>query len=109
MYQTSFFPVEELSAATLVSDFGFTGGAPLLRVPARRNVAGQPVGHVGQGGGYEDTTTVLFDLKNDYEQLHPFRDADIETRLLKQMTRLMTENEAPPEAFLRLGLSPGAA
>ena len=71
---------------------------------ARRNVKGQPVGHVGQGGGYEDTTTVLYDLENDPDQLRPFRDEKIEARLLGLMADLMRRNEAPPEAFLRLGL-----
>ena len=60
----------------------------------------------GQGGGYEDTTTVLFDLHEDPEQLQPFRDEGIEKRLLGLMDGLMRANEAPPEAFTRLGLSP---
>jgi arylsulfatase A-like enzyme len=104
MYQKSLFPVEDLRRATLMNGFGFTQGVPLLKVPARRNVKGQPVGHLGQGGGYEDTTTVLYDLETDPEQQRPFRDAAIEGQLLQQMAKLMRENEAPPEAFLRLGL-----
>jgi len=88
-----------------VNNFGFTQGVPLLRVPARRNLKGQPVGHLGQGGGYEDTTTVLYDLEGDPEQQRPFRDAAIEERFLRLMTELMRKNEAPPEAFLRLGLA----
>jgi hypothetical protein len=104
MHQKSLFPVEDLRRATLVNDFGFTQGVPLLKVPARRNLKGQPVGHLGQGGGYEDTTTVLYDLETDPEQQRPFRDAAIEGRLLQLMATLMRENEAPPEAFARLGL-----
>ena len=78
----------------------------MLRVPARRNIKGQPVGHVGQGGAYEDTSTVLFDLKNDYDQQRPFRDAAIEARFENLISDLMTRNEAPPEAFVRLGMEP---
>jgi arylsulfatase A-like enzyme len=106
MHQKSMFPLPELREATLVNDFAFTQGVPLLRVPARRNDADQPVGHTGQGGGYEDTSTVLFDLDNDYDQQRPFRDAAIEQQLLAQMSDIMQLNEAPEEAYLRLDLSP---
>jgi hypothetical protein len=73
-------------------------------VPARRNLKGQPTGHQGQGGGYEDCTTVLYDLASDYNQQKPFRDEKIEARLLGLMAGLMRRNEAPAEAFSRLGL-----
>ena len=104
MHLKSLFHVEELRSATLSDPFGFSQGVPLLRVPARRNAKGQPVGHLGQGGGYEDTTTVLYDLQADPGQLRPFRDEAIERRLLALMDGLMRKNEAPPEAFSRLGL-----
>ncbi|MFT5172139.1 MAG: arylsulfatase A-like enzyme [Gammaproteobacteria bacterium] len=107
MHQKSMFPLPELRQATLVNDFSFTQGVPLLRVPARRNDAGQPVGHTGQGGGYEDTSTVLFDLDNDYEQQRPFRNVEIEKRLVAQMSEIMQRNEAPEEAYLRLGIPSG--
>lgn len=104
MHLKNLFHVDELRGAELVPPFGFTQGVPLLKVPARRNAKGQPTGHQGQGGGYEDCTTVLYDLETDYEQQRPFRDAKIEARLLKLMDGLMRQNEAPPEAFSRLGL-----
>lgn len=104
MHLKSMFHVDELRTAQLVEPFEFTQGVPLLKVPARRNVKGQPTGHQGQGGGYEDTTTVLYDLETDYEQQRPFRDDAIETRLLGLMSQAMREHEAPPEAFSRLGM-----
>jgi len=110
MHLKGLFHVDELRQAELTSGFGFSQGVPLLKVPARRNVKGQPVGHRGQGGGYEDTTTVLYDLETDYEQQHPFRDEAIENRLLTSMSKIMEANEAPAEAFTRLGLpSPWAS
>jgi hypothetical protein len=105
MHLKSLFRVEELRGAQLSPPFDFTQGVPLLKVPARRNVKDQPVGHVGQGGGYEDTTTVLYDLKADPNQEKPFRDDAIEARLLAAMAKLMRRNDAPEEAFARLGLS----
>jgi arylsulfatase A-like enzyme len=104
MHLKSLFPLPELRRAELAPAFGFTQGVPVLKVPARRNVKDQPVGHVGQGGGYEDTTTVLYDLDKDPHQERPFRDDGIEARLLRLMSGLMQQNEAPAEAFIRLGL-----
>ena len=106
MHLKNLFHVDELRGAQLSPPLGFTQGVPLMKVPARRNAKGQPAGHQGQGNGYEDTTTVLFDLRDDPEQLKPFRDDAIEARLLDLMAQLMRANEAPPEAFIRLGLTP---
>ena len=47
---------------------------------------------------------MLYDLQADPGQLRPFRDEAIERRLLALMDGLMRKNEAPPEAFSRLGL-----
>jgi arylsulfatase A-like enzyme len=106
MHLKNLFHVDELRGAQLSPPLGFTQGVPLMKVPARRNAKGQPAGHQGQGNGYEDTTTVLFDLQDDPEQLKPFREDAIEARLLDLMAQLMRANEAPPEAFIRLGLTP---
>ncbi|MBV7485147.1 sulfatase [Bordetella sp. BOR01] len=104
MHLKTMFHVDDLRGAELSPPFAFTQGVPVLKVPARRNDRGQPTGHQGQGGGYEDTTTVLYDLDNDYAQQHPFRDAAIERRLQELMTKIMRDNDAPPEAYQRLGL-----
>ncbi len=104
MHLKSLFHVDELRGAQLAPPFSFTQGVPLLKVPARRNDSGQPTGHQGQGGGFEDTTTVLYDLEADYAQEQPFRDEAIERRLKQSMAQIMQLNDAPPEAFERLGL-----
>src|SRR3546814_14905186 len=65
MHLKSMFHVDDLRGAELAPPFAFTQGVPLLKVPARRNDRGQPTGHQGQGGGYEVTTTVLYDLDPD--------------------------------------------
>ena len=58
----------------------------------------------GQGALIEDTVTVLYDLENDPDQLNPIDDVEVEQRLINEMTAIMQESEAPPEAFHRLGL-----
>ena len=102
MRQKSLYDVDVLSESELVDNFSFSKGARLLKIPARRNAKGQPVGHLGQGGGYEDTQTVLYNLEEDPEQNHPFRDQKIESRMTLLLKELMIKNEAPPEAFVRL-------
>src|SRR3546814_1651003 len=104
MHLKTMFHVDDLRGAELAPPFAFTQGVPVLKVPARRNDRGQPTGHQGQGGGYEDTTTVLYDLESDYAQQQPFRDAAIERRLQGLMLKNMRDNDAPHEAYQRLGL-----
>lgn len=104
MHLKTLFHVDDLRGAELSPPFAFTQGVPVLKVPARRNDRGQPTGHQGQGGGYEDTTTVVYDLETDYAQQRPFRDAAIERRLQESMIKIMRDNDAPPEAYQRLGL-----
>src|SRR3546814_18417267 len=95
--------VDDPRGAELAPPFAFTQGVPVLKVPARRNDRGQPTGHQGQGGGYEDTTTVLYDLESDYTQQRPFRDPAIEQRLPGRMRKIMRDTDAPPEATKRRG------
>src|SRR3546814_16930962 len=82
MHLKTMFHVDDLRGAELAPPFAFTQGVPVLKVPARRNDRGQPTGHQGQGGGYEETTTVLYDLDSDSTQNSPFRDPALEQRPL---------------------------
>jgi hypothetical protein len=56
-------------------------------------------------GALLDRTTTLFDLESDPNQLTPCTAPDVEARLERLMSELMSANEAPPEAYLRLGLA----
>ncbi|MBA3479481.1 MAG: sulfatase [Lautropia sp.] len=97
-----FFSVGELADATLAPPFAFSKGVPLLKVPATPK---SPV-YFGHGpGGQKDTATVLFDLDTDPRQLAPVSDAAVESRLLREMARLMASTDAPPESFERLDLA----
>ena len=105
MRQKALFEKSDLREATLTDAFRFTDGVPVLKLPARRNAAGQPCGHAGQGF-YRDTETVLFDLANDPGQQRPINDPVVIARLEKHLHDILTRNEAPIEAFTRLGLDP---
>jgi arylsulfatase A-like enzyme len=104
MHQKELCSREELRRAELTSEFEFTDGVPLLKFPARRNAAGQPCGHKGQGI-FEDTTSVLYDLASDPQQLQPLENHEVVKRLMQSAWHIMSRNEAPPEAFIRLGMT----
>lgn len=97
------FTAEELSTATLAPPFGFTKGVPLLKVPV---IESSPMYRNYGPGCLLDRETVLFDLETDPDQLTPCTDPAVERRLERLMVELMDANEAPPEAFARLGLAP---
>jgi arylsulfatase A-like enzyme len=99
-----FFHMDELRGATLHHGFAFSDGAPVLKVPARRNPDNQPMGHTATWA-FHDCRTVLYDLQNDPDQNAPYRDPVEEKRLEQEMIKVMRANEAPPEAFTRLGIA----
>jgi hypothetical protein len=55
-------------------------------------------------GALIESDTRLYDLQKDPGQEHAIRDQAQERRLIGLMTALMTSNDAPPEAFRRLGI-----
>jgi arylsulfatase A-like enzyme len=97
----AFFTPEELAAAELARPFSFTKGAPLLKVPV---IDRSPMYHNYGPGSLLQNQTVLFDLETDPGQERPLHDAAIEARIAAQMRALMAANDAPPEAFARIGL-----
>ncbi|MDM9627607.1 sulfatase [Rhizobium sp. S152] len=95
------FTPEELRASTLAQPFGWTKNVPLLKVPVTNR---SPMyANYGPGALLEKETR-LYDLLNDPGQNTSVQDAELEATMSELMKRLMIENEAPPEAFVRLGL-----
>ena len=97
------FTPEELGRASLAPPFAFSKGVPLLKVPVTER---SPMYRSYGPGALLDQDTALFDLATDPAQLTPCTDPEAEARLERLMTALMAANEAPLEAFLRLGLEP---
>ena len=56
-------------------------------------------------GALLENDTRLYDLQADPGQAKPVQNSEHAARLEDVMVRLMRANEAPPEAFQRLGLS----
>ena len=96
------FTPKELSSATLAEPFGWTKDVPLLKVPVTKE---SPMYNVYGPGTLIENDTRLYDLASDPGQNMPIKDPDIEARMIKLMRDLMAKNEAPAEAFTRLGLS----
>ena len=91
-HMVGFFSHEELSSAEFVAPFLFTKGLRLLRTKYNMTYQIFDEGHM------------LFDLKHDPAQKHPFDDPEIEKRMICLMVGLMKENDCPPEQYIRLGL-----
>ena len=83
--------VETLQQAELAPPFGFSKGCPLLKLPAKPRPP-------------ESDRHLLFDIENDPQQQTPLDDARVEAEMIAHMKRLMTEAQAPPEQFVRMGL-----
>jgi hypothetical protein len=90
------FSVEELQSISLAEPFSFTKGCRTVRVTA-------------SGSSWRDVFrfgTLLFDLETDPGQEHPIDDPAVEQQMIEHLVRLMRENDAPAEQFVRLGLDP---
>jgi hypothetical protein len=91
-HMRALFSVEELQEIELAAPFSFTKGCRLIKI------SGRPWTNPHGFG------TQLFDLQADPAQSKPLSDPVVEARMLAHLTRLMRENDAPPEQFERLGL-----
>lgn len=96
------FTPDELHGARLSEPFPFTKGVPLLKVPV---IERAPMNqHYGPGVMLEDETR-LYDLATDPGQETPLGDTAVTARLAGEMAQLMSANDAPDEAFSRIGLA----
>ena len=84
----------------LAEGFSFTKGLKVLSVPGTEKIAsmGFPPTTLFDGGH------MLFDVVEDPGQEHPIDDPETEQRMVEHMIRLMEENDAPEEQYVRLGL-----
>jgi len=98
LHQHAMYAPEELRQAELVPPFAFTKGCPLLQIAL-------PKGFYPYMSCMESPNDdFLFNLVNDPGQLRPISDGPQELRLQRALVRLMEENDAPPEQYVRVGL-----
>jgi arylsulfatase A-like enzyme len=96
------FTPEELAGASLATSFAFTKGVPVLKVPV---IERSPMFDNYGPGALLESETRLYDLGSDPGQQSPLAEPDIEQTMISLMRDLMRANEAPPEAFSRIGLA----
>jgi len=94
------FSRNELTNADLCTDLDFSRGFPVLRVPVQvdsdwYNLHGP--------GALRDCQSAIYDLGTDPSQLTPIHNEGIESKLVSMMVKLMERNNAPSEAYHRLG------
>lgn len=93
-HMSSPFSVSELSTLELHPAFDFTKGLSMLKIPCGRSMQSN-ANRFGKR---------LYDIQSDPLQLHPIHDEAVELRLVKQMQRIMQENDAPSEVYKIYGL-----
>lgn len=91
--------VDVLKTAQMHPGFEFTKGCPLLKLKGGSNVAmkGFPPDEMFD-------KDLLFDLEADPTQNSTILDVEVENRLRKEMQRMMHENDAPKDQYIRIGL-----
>ncbi|MFW5845462.1 MAG: sulfatase [Planctomycetota bacterium] len=85
---------QAMRQASIVGDFTFTGGFPLLRIPT-----GQGDLTLGEAG-----TSWLYDVEADPTQQQHLDDPTTVEALLDGARRIMQAHEAPPELYRRFGM-----
>jgi arylsulfatase A-like enzyme len=92
-HMRSRFAVAELTAWEPAEPLPFTKGIRTMRMPATAKWVSS-----WQHG------TLLFDLESDPGQEHPVADDEVELRMLRLLSRLMHDSDAPRSQFERLGI-----
>ena len=54
---------------------------------------------------FEDTQSLLYDVEKDPKQIHPLDDPSLVSYLLKEMSQLMKQADAPSELFERFKIN----
>lgn len=86
-----FYPPDKIRTMTRSEGFSFTRGMPVMRFEAQADVLPGDV-------------TELYDLRTDPLQQRPIREETDFEPFRRAVSRLMAENDAPPEQWRRLGL-----
>ena len=90
------FSVEELRTSKMANPFNFTKGCPLLSIAALPDAPRVPM---NDGKSFADFDTALYDLENDPKQERPIVNDEVTQNLLKAVTRILNDHDAPSEMY----------
>lgn len=93
-----FFTPKELSEIEMCGPLPFTKGIRVMKIKNQSRLANATFCNSFQYGN------MLFDLKNDPEQLNPIDDPEKEADMINTLIGKMKESDAPEEQYERLGL-----
>ena len=93
---------KELASAELDRSFGFTKGAPVMRIDALTDARRIPC---ADGKVFLDVGTRLYHTEKDPLQQHPIRDPDIENRMTAAALRILSSHECPADFYDWFGLN----
>ena len=94
------FSRDELERASFCENYAFADGFPVMRIPVHKDSHWFNSHGPGAMG---DCQSVAFDLVADPGQLAPLVGSEAEERLAAEIEKQMKLNNAPDEAFVRLG------
>lgn len=95
MHMALMYQPAELRTMQRAEPFSFTKGCPVMRIDANvPDILTDP-----NAGG-----EMLFDVQADPHQQNPLHDEALENLFKERIARLMRENDAPAEQFMRMGL-----
>ncbi len=98
------FCPEELQSMELVEPFSFTKGCKVMKVEAGIWDDSDPFSMSGITVPSHLHENLLYDISEDPGQETPLDDPEIEEYMKNILIKLMKENDAPNEQFVRLGL-----
>jgi hypothetical protein len=90
------FSVEELRTSKMANPFNFTKGCPLLSIAALPDAPRVPM---NDGKSFADFDTALYDLENDPKQERPIVNDEVTQNLLKAVSRILNDHDAPSEMY----------
>lgn len=96
MHAHNRFQPREFEGMELTAPFDFTKGCRTMKFPLKKAAGGWRSSH--------KFGSLLFNVEEDPQQNTTLDDPETERNMIKEMIRLMKENDAPPEQFRRLGL-----
>jgi hypothetical protein len=103
MHLHSLFTAAEMKTSQLAGPFDFTKEMPLLKIDALKDARRIPI-HDNKlfdpGVG-----TTLYDLQEDPKQTRPFREPDLEERIMEGIANVLSAHDTPPEFYTRYGLT----
>ena len=91
-HMTKRFSVDEMKSAEYGTEFDFTKGLKLFKIPTKQKY------NVTEFG------TLIFDRLKDKKQINNIINHELEKELINKMIKLMKENDAPSEQYYRLGI-----